>query len=148
MSNCQMSNSRKRNFVPEGVDGNILGHNRRSENPDPSKKIKVLETLCALCTKITCLDFGPDQKSLFPKHFFCHECKDWENCNRMQKRLHLGMKKYQCRVNHQSILTPTIKPKKRRPSKQMTCCTECSTSPPTNKNDSCLGFQKRKTQRK
>ena len=142
-----MSNSRKRNFVPKEVDGNILGHNRRSENPDPSKKIKVLETLCALDTKITCCDFGPDRESLFPKHFFCHECKDWENRNHIQKLLHCGMKKYQCRVNHKSILTLTMKPKTWRPSKQVICCTECSTPPPTNKNES-LSWLQKKTQRK
>ena len=124
----------------------ILGHNQRSENPDPSKKIKVLETLCTLCTKITCCYFGPDRESLFPEHCFCHECKDWENPNRMQKRLHRGMKKYQCRVNHQCILTPTIKPKKWCPSKQITCCTECS--PPTNKNDHLSRLPKKKKRKK
>ena len=70
-----MPNSRKQSFVPKAVDRNILGYNQRSENSDPSKKIKVLGTLCALDTKITCCDFGLDRESLFPKYFSAMSAK-------------------------------------------------------------------------
>ena len=32
-----------------------------------------------------------DRELLFPEHFFCHECKDWENQNCMQKHENISV---------------------------------------------------------
>lgn len=100
--------SNRRNSKTDAIDGNILNHKRGLEQvEDPLKKLRLLENLRTNNTVITCCDFGADRESLFPNHFFCHGCKDWENRNRENKRLHRGMKSYKCSVNHTNFTVPT-----------------------------------------
>ena len=93
------------------TDGNILNHKRGQQHADGDtfKKLRLLENLRTKETKITCCDFGSDREHLFLNFFFCHECKQWENRDRGNKRLYREMKAYKCKVNHRSYVVPEKK---------------------------------------
>jgi hypothetical protein len=60
----------------------------------------------------TCLQFGlhNDRCSQFPNHFFCEECKRWEEDYLMweqKNRIKRSSKRYACRANHSSWIHPT-----------------------------------------
>ena len=91
-------------------ENNILSYKRRGEEkPDPIKRLRQLEKLQTDDVKVTCCDFGIDREQLFPNNFFCSKCKDWENRAKENKPQHRGMKKFTCKADHTSFLSPSKK---------------------------------------
>ena len=91
-------------------DGNIVLNYKRGESaPDHKKILRQLELLRSNETIITCCDYGMDRENIYSAHFFCANCKKWEDRARENKKIHRAMKKYKCTVEHSSFLSPSKK---------------------------------------
>ena len=98
-----------------GYENNNILHGKRGRvsnyvsnaSLNTRRQKELLRTSSSIQPK--CVDFGPYREELFPDHFFCSNCKLWDNRCPENKRLHQSMKKYQCMAGHHSFNYPTTR---------------------------------------
>jgi hypothetical protein len=71
-------------------------------------------------TAVTCLTFSKHRKALYPEHFFCGHCDDWErDISMLSKKTKRTSNQFCCEAMHFSPLMPTQLKKAYHPSMQV-----------------------------
>ena len=71
-------------------------------------------------TAVTCLTFSKHRKALYPEHFFCGHCDNWErDVSTLSKKAKRTSKRFCCEAMHFSALMPTQLKKAYHPSMQV-----------------------------
>ena len=86
-------------------DGHVK-HNAASAHI--ATRSKTLQSrLRTTASKPCCSDFGPERRTLYPRHCFCTPCDYWDANHLLNTRMRRESTRCWCTANHESRLFPT-----------------------------------------
>ena len=78
-------------------------------------------TRCTRGSEITCLQYGVLRRIVYPAHFFCSACDNWERDSKLLTTISRSSRTYHCQAYHKSHIFPTQLKSLYCPSKVLFC---------------------------